>query len=314
MCTFPPDGMFAEVGSKALRILQLARLLIVFWCGGAGATSTFSPRVLLLYGEPPGYNFYADVKQKLVATGNFAIVDAFDARQNTPTLAGLQAYDVVLIFSDWAPQYSIQSAMVLGDTLANYFDGGGAVIVMSMANSGSIIQGRFGTAINGYVLIDGTAAWDAPRGELGSVFERNSPLLANVAAFKAGAAWRSRGSVSNGGIVVASWDDGVPLIIRGAKACRRIVTLNFYPVSKSVRDDYWQGDGTVILKNAILYSAPGESVLGARWAGASISCWAKVYGFVHLVESLCAYFAEAIAVVVSYAIVLPCDSLLARDS
>ncbi len=227
---------------------------------GAGGTSSFSPRVLLLYGEPPGLGHCIDVKIKLVESGSFALVDTFDALQSTPTLSSLQAYDAVLIHSDWVDQYKIQSAVALGDVLADYFDGGGAVIVMSMANSGSLIQGRFGTASNGYILIDGAASWDAPPSEIGTVFEKRSLLLANVATFKAGAAWRSRGSVLNGGIVVASWADGVPLIIRGVKASRRIVTLNFYPASKSVRSDYWQGDGTAILKNAIFYSVPGGSV------------------------------------------------------
>ncbi len=213
-----------------------------------------------MHGEPPGWGFYVDVKIKLDGTGSFALVDTFDALQSTPTLSSLQAYDAVLILSDWVPQYKIQSAVVLGDVLANYFDGGGAVIVMSMANSGSLIQGKFGTASNGYILIDGAAGWDNPPSEIGTVFERRSPLLVNVATFKAGAAWRSRGSVLNGGIVVAAWADGVPLIIRGVKASRRIVTLNFYPPSISVRSDYWQGDGTAILKNAILYSLPGGSV------------------------------------------------------
>jgi hypothetical protein len=207
-------------------------------------------------------NFYLDVKTKLVDTGGFALVDTFDALQRTPTLSTLQAFDAVLISSDWHPTYKIQSAAVLGDVLADYFDGGGAVIVMSMANSGSIIQGRFGTASNGYILLDGAASWDNPASELGTVFEMRSPLLVNVAAFKAGAAWRSRGAVLNGGIVVASWADGVPLIVRGEKAGtrRRIVTLNFYPSSKTVRGDFWQGDGAAIMKNAVFYSVSGAPV------------------------------------------------------
>jgi hypothetical protein len=187
-------------------------------------------------------------------------VDAFDARQSTPTLSCLQLYDVVLIFSDCNPQHKIQSAEVLGDILASYFDCGGAVIVMAMANSGSLIQGRFGMASNGYILIDGAATWDNPTSKLGTVFEKGSPLLENVATFEAGAAWRSRGSVLNDGIVVASWADGVPLIIRGVKASRQMVSLNFYAPSKTVRSDFWQGDGTAILKNAILYSLPGGPV------------------------------------------------------
>ncbi len=227
---------------------------------GAGATSAFLPRVLLLYGEPPWTNWYLDVKIKLVETGNFAVVDTFDALQRTPTLSALQAFDAVLIYSDCNPTYKIQSAEVLGDVLADYFDGGGAVIVMSMANSGSMIQGRFGRASNGYILLDGAASWDNPASELGTVFEMRSPLLENVATFKAGAAWRSRGSVLNGGILVASWADGVPLIVRGVKSGRRMVTLNFFPASKTVRSDYWQGDGAAIMKNAVYYSVSGVPV------------------------------------------------------
>ena len=61
------------------------------------------------------------------------------------------------------------------------------------------------------------------------------------------------GTATNGGVVVAEWGSGKPLIVRGVKNGVNHVELNFYPPSSTVRSDFWVGDGATIMKNALLY-------------------------------------------------------------
>src|SRR5579864_758669 len=55
-------------------------------------------RVLLV--TAANSDWVAEVQGKLVGTGRFSVVDTFDAGSATPTLAQLQAYDSVLVWSD----------------------------------------------------------------------------------------------------------------------------------------------------------------------------------------------------------------------
>src|SRR6185436_18834254 len=53
-------------------------------------------KVLLAHGEVT-QSYYQDVQTKLMATGAFGAVDLFNARNATPTVQQLQAYDSVLV-------------------------------------------------------------------------------------------------------------------------------------------------------------------------------------------------------------------------
>ena len=96
-----------------------------------------------------------DVQSKLLATRAFAAVDAFDASAKTPTLSDLKPYTAVLVFNN----VKFASPSALGDVLADYWDGGGAVVLAMSAVGDSYsqasdswytnLQGRFGTAASG---------------------------------------------------------------------------------------------------------------------------------------------------------------------
>ena len=66
----------------------------------------------------------ADVQAKLNATGQFTSVTVIDTASVTPTLAQLQAFDAVLIWS--AAAYA--DPVTLGNNLADYHDAGGGVV------------------------------------------------------------------------------------------------------------------------------------------------------------------------------------------
>jgi hypothetical protein len=199
----------------------------------------------------------ADVQSKLLDTAAFATVDTFDASSGTPTASQLAAYHAVLVSNPGAFLFS--DAALLGNRLADYHDQGGGVVVAALANyAGSRLQGAYGTAANGYALMDyASGGLISPPDSLGDVLEAQSPLLTDVASLAAGEAYRSTASVIDGrGIVVARWrgGGGEPLVLRGSRGNRSLVELNFYPASRSAAGGWWTGDGAMLLRNALKYS------------------------------------------------------------
>ncbi len=203
----------------------------------------------------------AEVQAKLVGTGAFTTVDVFNAGApgevvpggGTPSLATLQNYAAVLVYSD----LDFADPVALGDNLANYFDAGGRVVVTTFANTTTLahttLRGRFGTVANGYVLIQPAAADSSPEPDPLVIVEPESPLVAGVTTLTASQGLKSTGTVVNGGVVVAEWGSGAPLIVRGLKDGRPLVELNMYPPSGAVFSSLWVGDGATIMKNALLY-------------------------------------------------------------
>ena len=185
----------------------------------------------------------------LVGTGAFTKVDIVDARTVTPTAAQLQVYGAVLVFSD-APFFS---AATLGDNLATYHDNGGHVVLTTGANvtGGFALAGRF--VSGGYNL----QAFTAPvfsTSSLGTINEPASQLMVGVTTLTATNAIRGTGAAANGGIVVAQWGDGSPLIIRGvAPGGRRRVDLNLFAPPAPAFGPGWTGNGTEIFRNALQY-------------------------------------------------------------
>jgi hypothetical protein len=205
---------------------------------------------LLVASVPVAYS--SDVANKQLATGAFSKVDVFDAHAATPTLADLQAYDAILVFTDYPP---FQDPVALGNVVADYYDGGGRVVVATFANTTTLnIAGKFGDPAAGYMLVD-TQAQEEPSDSLGTILEPNSPLVQGVAALNATSAYRSSGGVINGGIVVAQWASGKPLIVRGVVKGRNRVDLNFYPPSDAAAPGtgFWTGNGAEIIRNALLF-------------------------------------------------------------
>jgi hypothetical protein len=152
--------------------------------------------------------------------------------------------------------------VALGDVLADYFDAGGRVVTTTFAtSSASQIGGRFGTPANGYAVIDRVDFENGPALTLGRVNEPQSPLMTGVAAIEFGVAHRSRGGPINGGVVVAEFSDGRPLVVRGVvnngtAVNRNIVELNMYAASSDGDGGmfgFWTGDGAALLRNALLF-------------------------------------------------------------
>ena len=193
----------------------------------------------------------------LQETGSFSSVNTFDASIALPSLSFLQHYDVLLVWSSGSAAYPFKAtSSSIGDVLAQYWDGGGSVVLAVDANYDTKIAGSFGAVSSGYTLMDESASGAmASPDALGALVEPQSPLLVGVSNLSARSTWHSAGAVINGGIVVASWMSGAPLVVRGTKAGRPLVALNMYPVSAAMASIGWTGDGAALMRNALLYSA-----------------------------------------------------------
>ncbi len=201
----------------------------------------------LVCGAPSTPAWSTDVQTKLMATGAFSKVDVMACNTTTPTLNQLQAYQSVLAFSDT----SFQNAATLGDNLADYVAGGGYAVVAVFANASVALGGKW--ISQGYNLIQASGQSQPSESLALNILDNSSPLVINVKTLTATSGFKSSGGAVNGGVVVAQWGSGAPLIVRGVKNGRNRAEINLYPPSSTVRNDFWAGDGAIIMKNALIY-------------------------------------------------------------
>jgi len=190
-----------------------------------------------------------DVHDKLFVTGAFETVDVFDALVGTPTLAQLEAYQAVLVFSDGG---GFADTTTLGNNLASAVDAGVRVVTATFADTS--ILGPGGRWISGnYNLIALAGQAEPSVTSALQIVDPSSSLAAGVSSLTATSAYRSSGAVVNGGVTVIEWGDGAPLVVRGSKNGMPRVELNFFPPSSAVRASFWVGSGEIIMRNALEY-------------------------------------------------------------
>ncbi len=193
------------------------------------------------------------LQSALQATGAFSVVDAMDITSTAPTVAQLQAYGVVLSWTN-SGGYTLASETAFFDNLATYYDGGGRVVLTVFAVGGwpAGAVGRFLQPGNGYMLFNVTTVNSYTSGgtlTLGTVFEPASPLMAGVASVSYGpTSFWSTEPLLAGTTVVANWSNGIPLIVRGTAQGRKRVDLNMWPNTAN-----FGGNAITVIKNALLY-------------------------------------------------------------
>jgi hypothetical protein len=237
-------------------VLSLALALAL--AGYAPAAGAPLPKVALYSaGWSPAYN--PDVIAKLTGTGMFSQVDdlsplgcdpfpPYRGLNPTPSLATLQEYAAVLIYSDCG----FYDSVALGDVLADYVDGGGHVVVATFAfwnEAGEI--GIYGRLLSGgYLPL--TLGTQTEYGHQYLVPDLpDDPLLEGVTSFDGGQ-WSFRNnaiSLAPGATLVAHWTDGLPLVAYKGN----VVALNFFPPSSGAREGFWDPatDGARLMANAL---------------------------------------------------------------
>lgn len=216
---------------------------------------------VLVAGSPGNPDWLLDVEAKLDATGLVA-ADTFLTSGGTPTLAELQSYDAVFIFTD----AGATDPMAFGNNLAAYIDGGGAVVDATFTPNVSITGG-----FTAYELYSMSGQSNGANLGIGTILEPGHPTLSGVSSFDGGTSsfHNTGGTVAAGATLVAEYTTGAPFIIvdeNVGPANTRRTFLNFYPPSIDARDDFWNttSDGALIMANALRWTAnfsDGPSVL-----------------------------------------------------
>src|SRR5665213_1688397 len=223
--------------------------------------------VVAVYGAPGTPSWNNDVTNKIAGTGLFSRTDGYIVGFSTnpiPTLAQLQEYDSVLVYSD----ATFNDHVALGNVLADYLDAGGGVVVASFALTtdtyglaGRIVTGGYMPLTFGGI-ISGTNFSLVPD-------QPSHPILNGVNSFNGGPASYHNGPITTnpGATLVAHWGDNQPLVATSQLTVGRVVALNFYPPSGVVDSDFWSTntDGGRLMGNALRWAAKLNTSTTVAW-------------------------------------------------
>ncbi|HEV7768160.1 MAG TPA: hypothetical protein VGQ76_24370 [Thermoanaerobaculia bacterium] len=157
-----------------VRLATAALFLIIT----VGATAQNKVAVMAAASPAP---WLEDVRAKLEATGMFDEVDSYNLyTQMSPTLAQMQEYCSILVFTD----YAILDGVTFGNNLADYVDGGGGVVAATFATASVPISGRFAT--DNYYGLQPNTHITGPTETLGTIHNSCHPVLHDVMTFNGG--------------------------------------------------------------------------------------------------------------------------------
>jgi hypothetical protein len=202
---------------------------------------------------------FVDVQTKLLGTGQFNSVDIINVTTvggGIPTLVQLQAYDAVICWTNQTPSDN----NLWGDTLADYVDAGGGVVVAVFANSTTTVGRNIGGRWQlGYEVIKDQTGNTTGNASLGNIVLPAHPVMSGVTTFFGGTSmFRPTGSTLEvGAFTIAEWSDGRILAAQGANPRR--VDIGFYPPSSDCTAAYWStaSDGARLMANALTFAAGG---------------------------------------------------------
>jgi len=261
------EAVIGEDGTRIDRVSVTTRSVIVSPIARAGGSLNVA--IVAAAAGDVSAPFFTDPQNRLLASGFFASVAVINAGAVTPTLAELQQYDAVLVWSN----FDFADSTALGDALADYVNGGGGVVVAvfsnSSATSGRFLAGRWIT--HDYTVIPTQSGNITGAATIGTINLPAHPIMAGVTNFSGGtSSFRpSAPAFPDPGVldIVAHWSDGRTLAVVREDAVGSRVDLGFYPPSDAVFPGFWSGstDGGLLLANALKFAAerlplaPGDS-------------------------------------------------------
>jgi gliding motility-associated-like protein len=216
---------------------------------------TLRPKVLLAVDDVVVANIN-DVQAKLLATGQFEVVDVVNLSSTIPTVDFLRDYDAILTWTNWTHN----DMTAIGNNLAEYIDLGGGIVDGVFDNAADNILGAYNT--DAYrVLMPGAQTSGTIR-TLGMVDMPGHPIMQGVTNFSGGTGSYISSSVTlaTGAYLIARYDNNAPLIIAkenvGISNAKR-VSLNFWPTSNNATTGGWDSttQGTLIMANALKWVA-----------------------------------------------------------
>ncbi|MFH2051548.1 MAG: choice-of-anchor D domain-containing protein [bacterium] len=188
-----------------------------------------------------GGGTFTELQNELLAYAEISVVDVFNGSSQTPTLADLEPYNVVIL----ATGNPYSDPTTTGNVLAEYIDGGGGVVqTVAAFVEGFEVRGRF--------LNEGYGAYSLGYGPIGDgllgTYDPTHPIMADV-DYVYGDLLATAPLVP-GAELVASWNIGEPLV---ATQADNVVGVNLYFASSG----YWDGDAVLLVRNACLWLTGG---------------------------------------------------------
>jgi hypothetical protein len=244
-------------------------------------TGAVTAQVAILGSPGGGVSWNNDVQAKLLASGvDLGPSTIIDVSAATPTLAQLQAFRSVLVYSD-SPGYL--DANALGTNLKDYVDSGGGVVVCTFTNASIPLGGTWISAQYDPIAPGGQA--NGAGLTLGTRQLPSHPLftISPVASFDGGSSsYHGTGTLAANSSRIADWSNGDIFAAERNGLTGRVLSLNFYPVSSSARPDFWVAgtDGDKLMANALVYAAGrrGVAVLSCDFAPWPEDIKAKLLG------------------------------------
>jgi hypothetical protein len=186
------------------------------------------------------------LRNQILAEPGVAACDLFDAGTGTPTLAQLQAYDVVVPFSN----YTYSDAVAMGDVLADYADANGVVVEFNFdwIHGPNGLGGRW--IFGGYTPFNANAFNVLTDSTLGA-FTAGHPLMQGVTTLNGH--FRLNVTLATGATQVAAWADNVPMIAVQTQAGPTAVGINNYVGENS---NHWSGQFGRVVVNAARWLRP----------------------------------------------------------
>jgi len=181
-----------------------------------------------------------EVRDSLISYGIADVVDYFDAYSATPTVAQMEPYDCVICW----PNYAYADATTFGNNLADYVDGGGAVVLPEFNFYSSWgLSGRIMTA--GYSPWPVTYSGGYSTNNLGW-FDPTHPVMDGVTT---GSAFYWNNVVEQGNVEdIAHYANDAKLA--AVSEDNAVGALNLYYGQTSAQ---WTGDMMKILGNMVSY-------------------------------------------------------------
>lgn len=232
---------------------------------------------VLICGAPSTASWNTDVQTKLQATGFFSSVQVFNTGTGTPSLATLQGYQAVLVFTDMGAQ----DPTTLGNNLAAYINGGGGVVNCVFANASVPLGGNFNTSTY-QVIVPAGQTQNTPL-TLGTILDPCHPIIQGVTNLSGGSSSyiSTSTTLAPGAQTIANWSNGSWLAaykLNVGPANARRADLNMYPPSSDARSDFWTSStqGALLMGNALLYVAGVTNPVGLPAQPAAVSGAASI--------------------------------------
>lgn len=228
---------------------KVALLVLLALCA---STSYAGLNVLLTAADIEG--FQTPIYNALSAFADFDSVDWWNMTYSgTPSLSDIEPYDCVVTWSD---DY-FPDATGWGNTLADYVDGGGTVVLAVFCfQQGIEILGRITTDGYSPMLTNGSDHYSMDSMELTSPDEPGHPFLENVTSV--GCGYRDYVYITGWGHLVThySGDSEEALAYNDD---HNVSGVNAFPGCAGYGDD-WYGDFPQVMRNVIVWMCPTTDI------------------------------------------------------